>query len=48
MQIHLVGGFLGSGKTTAIIAAARQLISRGQTVGIITNDQGKFLVDTVF
>lgn len=48
MQIHLVGGFLGSGKTTAIIAAAQSLIAQGLRVGIITNDQGKYLVDTGF
>ena len=48
MQLHLVGGFLGSGKTTAILAAARELISQGKSVGIITNDQGKYLVDTSF
>ena len=48
MRVHLVGGFLGSGKTTAIIAAAKQLITQGQRVGIVTNDQGKYLVDTGF
>ena len=48
MRVHLVGGFLGSGKTTAIIAAAKQLIAQGQRVGIVTNDQGKYLVDTGF
>lgn len=48
MKIHLVGGFLGSGKTTAIIAAAKQLISQGKRVGVVTNDQGKYLVDTNF
>ena len=48
MEIHLVGGFLGSGKTTAIIGAARALMSHGKVVGIITNDQGKYLVDTAF
>jgi Ni2+-binding GTPase involved in maturation of urease and hydrogenase len=47
-RIHIVGGFLGSGKTTAIISAARQLIAQGQRVGVVTNDQGKFLVDTQF
>jgi G3E family GTPase len=35
-----VGGFLGAGKTTALVAAARELIRRGLRVGIITNDQG--------
>lgn len=48
MKLHLVGGFLGSGKTTAIIQAARAGMARGQTVGVITNDQGKYLVDTAF
>ena len=48
MKLHLVGGFLGSGKTTAIISAARLLVTAGKKVGIITNDQGKFLVDTAF
>jgi Ni2+-binding GTPase involved in maturation of urease and hydrogenase len=48
MNLHLVGGFLGSGKTTAIIGAARLLIAQGKRVGIVTNDQGKYLVDTAF
>ena len=48
MELHLVGGFLGSGKTTAIIQAARLLIADGLRVGIITNEQGKHLVDTAF
>jgi Ni2+-binding GTPase involved in maturation of urease and hydrogenase len=45
-QLHLVGGFLGSGKTTAILGAARVLSRAGKKVGILTNDQGKYLVDT--
>lgn len=48
MELHLVGGFLGSGKTTAIIQAAKQLMAAGKKVGVITNDQGKYLVDTAF
>lgn len=48
MKIHLVGGFLGSGKTTAIISASRLLMAGGKKVGVITNDQGKYLVDTAF
>lgn len=48
MELHLINGFLGSGKTTAIIAAARTLMAQGKTVGIITNDKGKFQVDTAF
>ena len=48
MRLHLVGGFLGSGKTTAIAGAARHLVAAGLRVGIVTNDQGKYLVDTAF
>lgn len=48
MEIHLVGGFLGSGKTTAIINAAKSLMAQGKKVGVVTNDQGKYLVDTAF
>jgi Ni2+-binding GTPase involved in maturation of urease and hydrogenase len=48
MKLHIVGGFLGSGKTTAIAAAARSLMAQGRRVGIVTNDQGKYLVDTAF
>jgi Ni2+-binding GTPase involved in maturation of urease and hydrogenase len=48
MQLHLVGGFLGSGKTTAIIGAARLLTVQGKRVGVVTNDQGRYLVDTAF
>ena len=43
-----VGGFLGAGKTTALAAAARELMSRGRKVGLVTNDQGRDLVDTAF
>ncbi len=48
MKIHMVGGFLGSGKTTAISQAAQILVQQKKRVGIITNDQGKHLVDTAF
>ncbi len=48
MQLHLVGGFLGSGKTVAIAAACRALAARKLTAAVITNDQGKFPVDTAF
>ena len=48
MQLHLVGGFLGSGKTTAIVQAAKILMAAGNKVGVVTNDQGKYLVDTAF
>lgn len=48
MELHVVSGFLGSGKTTAIVGAAKILVSQGRQVGIVTNDQGRYLVDTAF
>lgn len=47
-DLHIVGGFLGSGKTTAIIGAAKHMMSQGWRVGVVTNDQGRYLVDTAF
>lgn len=47
-SLHLVAGFLGSGKTTAIINACKALTAENLRVGVITNDQGKYLVDTAF
>jgi hypothetical protein len=44
--IAIIGGFLGAGKTTLILAAARLLESRGLRVAAILNDQGDDLVDT--
>ena len=46
VQLHLVGGFLGSGKTTAIGSACELLRSRGRRPAVVTNDQGEVLVDT--
>ena len=48
VTVHLVGGFLGSGKTTAIHSACDLLRQRGETASVITNDQGTLLVDTAF
>ena len=42
----MIGGFLGAGKTTSVAALAQHLSSTGRTVGLITNDQGRELVDT--
>lgn len=42
----MVGGFLGAGKTTAILHAAQQLRAQGLRVGLVTNDQSYGLVDT--
>jgi G3E family GTPase len=41
-----VSGFLGAGKTTTLLAAARELRRRGHRPAIVTNDQGRDLVDT--
>ena len=48
MELHVINGFLGSGKTTAIIAAAKILIQQGKIVGVVTNDKGQFQVDNAF
>jgi G3E family GTPase len=48
MKIHLVGGFLGSGKTTAIANSCKILSENGITTAVITNDQGEYLVDSRF
>lgn len=42
----MIGGFLGAGKTTAVGKLARRLSDEGYRVGLITNDQGRNLVDT--
>jgi G3E family GTPase len=42
----MVGGFLGAGKTTAMLRLAGHLTAAGRRVGLITNDQSHGLVDT--
>ena len=42
----MVGGFLGAGKTTALLRLAEHFTSQGRRVGLITNDQSQGLVDT--
>ncbi len=48
MKIFLVGGFLGSGKTTAILRGSEVLQKSGKTAAVVTNDQGDQLVDTLY
>jgi len=43
--VVIVGGFLGSGKTSLILAAAQLLEQRGLRCAVILNDQGNELVD---
>jgi G3E family GTPase len=47
VKLIFAGGFLGSGKTTALASLAKRLINRDMRVGFITNDQSENLVDTV-
>ncbi len=42
----MVGGFLGAGKTTALLRLAERFRDQGLRVGLITNDQSVGLVDT--
>src|SRR5262249_40751998 len=42
----MIGGFLGAGKTTAMLRLAEKLAGDGLRVGLITNDQSSGLVDT--
>lgn len=48
MKLFLTGGFLGSGKTTAIREACALLLQDGTRAAVITNDQGEQIVDTEF
>ena len=45
-RLVFLGGFLGSGKTTTLLRLAGDLVRRGNSVGILANDQGQELVDT--
>lgn len=47
VRLIFTGGFLGSGKTTALGALAKRLISKNLRLGIITNDQSGNLADTL-
>src|SRR5579872_5252756 len=42
----MIGGFLGAGKTTAVLEFARRFRAEGKRAGLITNDQSFGLVDT--
>ena len=47
VKLIFVGGFLGSGKTTALAGIAKRLLGLGKRVGVVTNDQSDNLADTV-
>jgi Ni2+-binding GTPase involved in maturation of urease and hydrogenase len=42
----MIGGFLGAGKTTAMLRLGRYLAAAGVRVGLVTNDQSSGLADT--
>ena len=46
VEYLMIGGFLGAGKTTAMLQLARHLTQQGRQVGLITNDQSRGLADT--
>jgi G3E family GTPase len=46
MRFVPLGGYLGAGKTTAMLKAAACLQRTGERVAVITNDQGTDLIDT--
>jgi hypothetical protein len=46
--VAVIGGFLGAGKTTLILAAVRLLQRQGVRAAAVLNDQGDDLVDTHF
>lgn len=46
VRLVMIGGFLGAGKTTALVWLARHYISQGRRVAFIANDQAENLVDT--
>jgi len=45
MKIVLIAGYLGSGKTTLIIALSKQLAGQGTKIAILVNDVGAIPVD---
>lgn len=45
MKIVIIAGYLGSGKTTLIIALSRELAGAGSRVAILVNDVGAVPVD---
>ncbi len=47
-RIAIIGGFLGSGKTTLITNMANSLTKSGRKIAIIMNDQGTDLVDSQY
>jgi G3E family GTPase len=45
MKIMIIGGFLGSGKTTAILKISKRLLKAGKRIAIIVNEIGEIGLD---
>ena len=45
MYVYIIGGFLGSGKTTLIMKLASMYTKRGQKTAIVVNEAGEIGVD---
>ena len=45
MYVYIIGGFLGSGKTTLIMKLASMYTERGQKTAILVNEAGEIGVD---
>lgn len=48
VNIILVGGFCGAGKTTSLVALAKYLTDSGKKIRIIANEPGSIAVDTEY
>lgn len=48
LKLLLVGGFLGSGKTTLILQLAHTAVAAGQRVAILVNEVGELGIDDQF
>ena len=47
MKIMIIGGFLGSGKTTTLLNVGKHLSEEGHKIAIIVNEIGEVGVDGV-
>jgi G3E family GTPase len=45
MKVIIIGGFLGSGKTTTLLSLGRHMVEKGHRVAIIVNEIGEVGVD---
>lgn len=48
MKVSQIAGFLGSGKTTAVMKIVDELMKRGFRIAIVVNDVGEINVDAKF